>query len=190
MMNDTTSRSFLQTLGGFGLASAMLTAWAFWTKRHPRFTPEEVKQRVRGPILTLPTPFTGDFKVDYAGVRNMVELAVANGVVVHELTNGNSQYSVLSYEEIKKLTKVFVEAVRGRGIVIAATGPWWTRQAVDYARYAESVGADAVQVLLPPDGSVDGYVRHFQEIAAATKLAIALHGAPTPQEIERFIEVP
>jgi len=141
-------------------------------------------------MLTLPTPFTADFKVDYDGVRNMVELAVANGVVVHELTNGNSQYGVLSYDEIKKLTRVFVEAVRGRGVVIAATGPWWTGQAVDYARYAESVGADAVQVLLPPDGSVDGYVKHFRQIAAATKLAIVLHGAPPPEQIERFIEVP
>jgi dihydrodipicolinate synthase/N-acetylneuraminate lyase len=165
-------------------------AWALGRKSRPRFSPEEVKHRIRGPMLTLPTPFTADFRVDYAGVRNMVELAVANGVVVHELTNGNSQYGILSYDEIKKLTRVFVEAVAGRGIVIAATGPWWTGQAVDYARYAESVGADAVQVLLPPDGSVDGYVKHFRAIAAATKIAIVLHGAPPPEQIERFVEVP
>jgi len=155
-----------------------------------RLSPEELKTRIRGPILTLPTPFTSDYKVDHSGVRNMVKLGVDNNVGVYELTNGNSQYGVLSYDEIKKLTRVFVEAVDRRGIVIAATGPWWTGQAVDYARYAESIGADAVQVLLPPGASEEGYVEHFRKIAAATKLAIVLHGAPPPEQIAKFIQVP
>jgi dihydrodipicolinate synthase/N-acetylneuraminate lyase len=120
----------------------------------------------------------------------MIRLGLANGVGVYELTAGNSQYNVLSFDEVKQLTRVVVEAVGGRGIVIAATGPWWTGQAVDYARYAESVGADAVQVLLPPGGSDDGYVEHFRKIAAATKIAIVLQGDMPPRLIERFIQIP
>ena len=38
-----------------------------------RLSPEAFKARVRGPILTVPTPFTRDFAVDYEGVRNMVK---------------------------------------------------------------------------------------------------------------------
>lgn len=158
-------------------------------RRRGRLTPEEVKARIKGPILTIPTPFTADFKVDYQGVRNMVNLALANKVGVYELTGGNSQYNVLSYDEIKKLTKVLVDAVAGRGIVIAATGAWWTGQAVDYARYAQSVGADAVQVLLP-SGTDDLYVEHFKKIAAETDLAIALQGAPSFPLMERLVQIP
>jgi len=182
-------RHFLKTVGGFGLASGVHPLWAL-EHAHSRLSPQGVKGRIRGPILTLPTPFTASFKVDYQGVRNMVRLGLENGIGVYELTAGNSQYSVLSYDEIKKLTRVLVEAVGGQGIVIAATGPWWTGQAVDYARYAESVGADAVQVHLPPGGSDDGYVEQFRKIAAATKLAIVLQGDLRSSRIERFVEIP
>jgi 4-hydroxy-tetrahydrodipicolinate synthase len=157
--------------------------------RRSRRTPEEVKAQIRGPILTLPTPFTRQFAVDYAAVRKIAQQGLANGIQVYELTAGNSQYHALSFEEIKKLTRVLVEMVAGRGIVIAATGPWWTGRAVEYARYADSVGADALQVLLPP-ASDDGYVEHFRQIAAATPRAIVLQGDPSPALIRRLIEIP
>lgn len=184
-------RRFLRDAAGYGLGLSGLFAADGRALALPRarLTPEQVKSRIRGPILTVPTPFTADFAVDYEGVRNMVRVGLANGVQVYELTGGNSQYNVLSYEEIKKLTRTLVDAVAGRGVVIGATGAWWTGQAVDYARYAESVGADAVQVLLP-SGSEDGYVEHFRKIAAATHIAIALQGDPSFKLIERLIQIP
>ncbi len=186
-------RGFLKTAGGLGLAARCeaLSATPLWAAEHPRtpLTPEEVKSRIRGPILTVPTPFTADFAVDHQAVRNMVRLGLANGIQVYELTAGNSQYGVLSYDEVKKLTKVLTEAVAGRGIVIGATGAWWTGQAVDYARYAQSIGANAVQVLLP-SGTEDGYVEHFRQIAAATRLAIVLQGDPSFKLIDRLVEIP
>jgi dihydrodipicolinate synthase/N-acetylneuraminate lyase len=43
-----------------------------------------------------------------------------------------------------------VEAVNGEGLTIAATGiDWPVAQSVDYARFAESAGADALQILRP-----------------------------------------
>jgi 4-hydroxy-tetrahydrodipicolinate synthase len=185
-VNALSRRTFLAGIGGLGLGSSGLLRAE---PARDALTPEEVKARIRGPILTVPTPFTRDFAVDYPGVRNMVKLGLANGIGVYELTAGNSQYNVLSYEEIKQLTRVLVEAVGGRGIVIAATGPWWTGQAVDYARYADSVGADAVQVMLP-SGSEDGYVEHFRKIAAATKRAIVLQGDPSPALLRRLVAIP
>lgn len=87
-----------------------------------RVTPVEVKARIRGPIVTLPTPFTANFKVDHQAVRNIVRLGLENGIGIYELTAGNSQYNILGYDEIKKLTRVLVEAVDGRGIVIVLQG--------------------------------------------------------------------
>lgn len=188
-LNLESRRGFLKRVGGLGLLLSAQPLCLLAGSRS-RLSPSEVKARIRGPILTLPTPFTADFKVDHQGVRNLVRLGLANGIGVYELTMGNSMYNAMTYDEIKKLTKVFVEAVGGRGIVIAATGQWWTGQAVDYARYAESVGADAVQVLLPTGGSDEGYVNHFRKIAAATKIAIVLQGDPKPALIERFIQIP
>jgi 4-hydroxy-tetrahydrodipicolinate synthase len=181
-------RAFLQTVGGSGLALAASAAPADETTR-PRLSPGEVKDRVRGPILTMPTPFTADFQIDDAGIRRMIALGLANDVGVYELTAGNSQYDVLSEEEIQRLTRTVVEAVGGRGIVIAATGAWWTGQAVQYARFAESVGADALQVLLPP-GSDAGYVQHFRRLADATKMPLLLQGALPLSLIEELVKIP
>lgn len=74
-------------------------------------------------------------------MRRQVYLAARAGVRVFTLTKG------LTYNEVKALTKTMGEAVAGRGIFIAATGDWWTGQAAEYARYAEGLGASAVQIL-------------------------------------------
>ena len=140
-------------------------------------SPSDFKQRLRGPIFSSPTPFNAKFEVDYQALRKMIQRALRYGVRVFALTAGNSQYQSLSYEEIKESTRVMVEAVNGQGLTIAATGDWWTGRAVDYARYAESIGADAVQVLRPSrSGGEDSIVRHFETIARNTKLSLVLHG--------------
>jgi 4-hydroxy-tetrahydrodipicolinate synthase len=77
------------------------------------------------------------------------------------LTSGNGEYESLTYDEIKAVTKSIVEAVAGRGLVVAASGGWWTAQAIDYAKYAESLGADAVQIQIPTRrGGDDTVVKH------------------------------
>ena len=57
------------------------------------------------------------------------------------LTKVNNQYDTLTHVEVRQLTRVVVEAVEDRALVIAAAGSWRTRQAVDLARYATSLGA-------------------------------------------------
>jgi len=52
-------------------------------------TPVEVKARTRGPIVTLPTPFTANFKVDHQAVRNIARLQ-ADGSLDTTLQNGMS----------------------------------------------------------------------------------------------------
>ena len=148
-------RSFLR-LGttAAGLAVSAGSHLGFGAIAKNPTSPEEFKRQLKGPILSIPTTYTADFRVDYDGIRHMINHAAKAGVRVFALTNGNNQYDRLTYDEIKQLTRVMVETVAGRGVTIAATGPWWTGPAVDYARYAESLGADAVQVLTPLGGQL------------------------------------
>ena len=182
-------RSFLGSALAVGLASGLHAAPVMTAPARPRLTPEEFKRRLRGPILSVPTPFTGDFKVDYEGLRRMFRRALDYGIEIFELTMGNSQYASLSYEEIKELTRVMAETVGDKGLTIAATGPWWTEWAIDYARYAESVGASAVQVLLPENGDDAGYVKHYQQIAANTRLGIVLNGDFSVELLTRLVQI-
>lgn len=170
-------RSVLK-IGATGLGLSVFSRSRFISAavvKNPR-SPEDFKRQLRGPILSVPTTYTADFRVDYDGVKRMIEQAAKAGVRVFALTAGNNQYDRLTYDEIKQLTRVMVETAAGRGVTIAATGPWWTGPAVDYARYAESVGADAVQVLNPSAGDDEGRFEHYKAVAAATRLGLVVHG--------------
>jgi len=141
----------------------------------------QFKEKLTGPICSVPTVYREDFAIDSPAIRSIVECGLKAGSHVFALTAGNSQYDHLTYEEIKALTSTLVKAVNGRGLVIGATGPWWTGQAVDYARFATAAGVDAVQVFLPPYGDEDMLFEHFRQITAATNAAIVLHGqVPMP----------
>src|SRR4051794_7897779 len=64
-------------------------------------TPSAFRDALRGPILSIPTPFTADFQVDLDGVRRMVRKAIDGGIQNVSLTGGNSCYHALSYPEIQ-----------------------------------------------------------------------------------------
>ena len=171
-------RRFLTIAGAALLAAPPLRS----ARPSAALSPEEFRKRLRGPILSVPTVYTKDFKVDHQGVKNQIELAAKAGVKVFTLTSGNNQYDRLTYQEVRDLTKAMIEAVAGRGVTIAATGPWWTGQCEDYARYASSLGADCIQVQLNPNGGPDALFEHHRRIAkAAGTAALGLHGeVPLP----------
>jgi len=179
-------RKMLGSALGLTLGRSLFQPRAWASVRRSSLTPMEFKERLRGPVVSIPTPFTATFQVDHAAVGKLIHQAQAHGMRIFDLTAGDSQYSYLTYEEIKDLTTTVVEAVDGQGMVIAGTGPWWTDRAVDFARHAESVGATAVQVLLPPGTGDEGGVKHFQEIAKATRLPLVLHGKYSNSLLEKL----
>jgi dihydrodipicolinate synthase/N-acetylneuraminate lyase len=99
-------------------------------------------------------------------------------------------YASLAYPEVKDLTRVMVEAAGGRALTIASTGFWDREQVLDYARYAESVGADALQVLPPRGAGDDAVVAFYQDLAAHTRLAIVLHGQFSMALLGRLMAIP
>jgi len=191
MQTDLFGRRGFIKAGWAGLAMIIAGPRLFFStlSSNQPMAPRDFKAQLAGPILSIPTTYTSDFKIDYQGMRNMIELAVKAGVTVFSLTNGNSQYERLTYLEIKELTRAMVETVARRGITLAATGPWWTGQAVDYARFAESIGADGVQVLMCANAGADdrAHFEHYQAVANNTKLAIVVHGQPSLALMEQLV---
>ena len=170
-------RNFLGAAAALGVATGLkvspITAWPLRSS----ITPEEFKQRLRGAVVHLVTPFTADFKVDVAGLRRMIQRALDNGLTVFELTYGDGRLWALNYEELKLVARTMAETVGNKGITTMCTGPWWTQQTVEFARYVESVGCNGLQVMLPGNGDEDGYVKHFEELARNTRLALVLRGS-------------
>lgn len=155
---------------------------------HP-IDPTQFKARLRGAILSIPTPFTATLDVDYDGVRTMIRRALPHDICIFSLTSGNSQYASLKHDEILELTRVMVESAGGDSVTIAATDLWDVPKTIDYARFAESIGASAVQIIRPETDDDDEVVRFFKSIASSTSLPIVLHGNFAIPLLEKLVAI-
>jgi dihydrodipicolinate synthase/N-acetylneuraminate lyase len=176
-----------QALVSAGVASVLPSARAS-ARRSAALSPQEFQKQLVGPVVSVPTCYQKDLTVDHAAMRRIVDLAAGAGARIFTLTAGNSQYDKLTHDEILAITRTLVEAVSGRGVSIAATGKWGTEQAVEYARFAASIGADALQVTLP-DLADDTMVAHMQAITRATPAGIVLHGEPAIPLASRLLQL-
>lgn len=153
----------------------------------------------RGVIPALVTPFKADGAIDEGAFRANVERmlgAGCHGILVGGCTG---EFWALSADERKRLVSVAVDAVRGRGIVLAGTGAITTAEAIDLTRHAERAGADGALVLPPyfVQPSADDIVAHYRAISDASGIPICLYNIPSvaanallPALVERLAEVP
>ncbi|MPY87044.1 MAG: hypothetical protein GEU99_03900 [Luteitalea sp.] len=160
-------RSFLKGVTLAAVGSALDTRGLMAVGLQGNASAAEFGRRLRGPIVSIPTPFDSTFNLDFIGLRRMIAGAQAHGIETYVLTAGDSQYSSLSYDEIKQLAR-----------------------AIDFARFAESAGATALQVLKPGLGDDENCVEHYRKVAASTRLPIVLHGNFSMELLEKLIENP
>lgn len=156
-------------------------------------SPLEFKQKLIGPILSFPTPFTENYEINYKGIEKIIEPALAYGCKVVALTSGNSKYDRLSFEEVKELTRFVIKKVGGRALTIACTGSWDRDEILEYVAYAEFLGASAVQVARPKDleksENIQDIVKFYREVATHTRLGIILHGYYSVDLLKEIIKI-
>ncbi len=189
-------RDFLRLAAGVTLAAAtpipvlaQSSDRAALSSTRP-LSPQAFKTRLAGPILSLPTTFHHDLTINVQAVHHMIGRALRYGVPIFSLTAGNSKYNLLTYDEVKMMTRAMVEAAHGRGLTIAATGFWPIARVIEYAQYAERIGADAVQVLHPQEiDQPEPLYQYFLEISRNTALPIALHGNYSVESLRRLAEI-
>ncbi|MBS9719934.1 4-hydroxy-tetrahydrodipicolinate synthase [Tianweitania sp. BSSL-BM11] len=135
---------------------------------------------LRGSITALVTPFTQDGRFDEKAFHDFVAWQIAEGThgVVPVGTTGETP--TLSHEEHRQVVKACVGVAKGKVPVIAGAGSNNTREAVELAQFAESVGADAVLVVTPYYNKPPqrGLYAHFKAVAEATSLPILIYNIP------------
>ena len=157
--------------------------------RHTQLTPAEIQTRLEGPVASIPTPFAADGSIDWDGVANIIEIALKGGSGVILLTAGDSQLLFMSEEEIAALTRFVVERTAGRALMVAATGPWATRQSVAFAEQCRNLGADVVMSLPPAQiMSGSGLVAHYRALAAV--MPVMLVGCPSHSVLDQVADQP
>src|SRR6266436_7568309 len=133
----------------------------------------------RGTFTALVTPFRNG-EIDFVAFEKLLEKQIAAGIngVIAIGTSGESP--TLSHEERESVIRKCVEIVKGRCTVLAGTGSYSTRDAVEATKRAESLGVNGALLVAPyyNKPSQEGLFRHFKTIADATSLPIVLYNIP------------
>jgi 4-hydroxy-tetrahydrodipicolinate synthase len=133
----------------------------------------------RGTFTALVTPFR-DNGIDFAALERLVEAQIAAAItgVVAVGTTGESP--TLTHEERESVIRKCVEVAKDRCAVLAGSGSYSTRDAVDATKKAEKLGVNAALVVAPyyNKPSQEGLFRHFKAIADSTALPIVLYNIP------------
>ena len=135
-----------------------------------------------GRLLTaMITPFDAEGKVDYQQAKNLAQALLNSGSDGLLLSGTTGESPSLSLEEKLRLFAEVKSSVANRGIVMAGTGSYNTRESQELTREAEKIGVDACLLVVPYYNrpTQQGLFAHFSAIAQATTLPCILYNVPS-----------
>lgn len=129
-----------------------------------------------GIFVIMQTPFQEDLSIDEESLRKECEFLVkcgAHGVV---WAAGAGESVSLSPGERRQYSESVVKEIRGRTTVLIGVHGANKFEAMEYARFAEKIGADGLHALGPTSGASDGEILtdYFTSIASVSKLPMCI----------------
>ena len=138
------------------------------------------KEIFRGIGTALITPFD-EKGIDYESYGRLIDWQIESGVSALITCATTGEAPTLTEQEHKEAIEFTVKRAAGRVAVVAGTGSNCTKQAIELAKYASDVGADAALVVTPyyNKATQDGLVAHFSAIADASSIPLILYNVPS-----------
>ncbi len=132
-------------------------------------------------FTAMVTPFDPEGNVDYDQAKRLAIALLDSGSDGLVVSGTTGESPTLSREEKLKLFAEVKEAVGGRGTVIAGTGNYCTKDSIELTQTAESVGVDAILLVVPcyNKPTQEGLFQHFKAIVTATSLPCILYNVPS-----------
>ncbi len=136
---------------------------------------------IRGSIPALATPMLADGSVDYPTLRKLIDWHIAEGTDCLCVVGTTGESPTVNVEEHREIIRVAVEQSAKRIPIMAGCGANSTAEAIELAKFAQSVGADCQLQVVPYYNrpSQEGLYQHFKAIAEAVPgLPIILYNVP------------
>jgi 4-hydroxy-tetrahydrodipicolinate synthase len=155
---------------------------------------------VLGEVLTaIVTPFGDDGSIDFDAFRDLSNHLLDHGSDGLVVAGTTGESPTLGDDERLELFRVAVDAVGGRGTIVAGTGTYSTAHSVHLTREAHDIGVDGFLVVTPYYNKppARGIVEHFKAIAAESDRPIVAYNIPSrvviniePETISELAEIP
>jgi 4-hydroxy-tetrahydrodipicolinate synthase len=155
---------------------------------------ERLRERLRGVMVPLVTPFTASFAIDWPAFDEHVSRLLASGIEVLIPADLVGEAWALESDEKVRLFDRTVQLAGGRAIVLAKISESSLPAAARLAREAASVGVDAVKVPLPADpGGHEALDEYVTAVGPGSGLPFLLETSGTDipmQLIDRLAQHP
>ena len=140
----------------------------------------DLKKALKGVVVVQTTPFKDDGSLDLDGVRTNTRRIVDKmaGKDVSLMVEGsNGEFFNQSEEEWKSVVETVVGEVNGEIPVLVHAAQCGTLETIRRCKYAESVGADGVIVVLPyyivP--MEEGIYQHYKKICESVNIGVIMY---------------
>lgn len=129
-----------------------------------------------GIFVIMQTPFLESLAIDEDSLRKETDFLIRGGVHGLVWPAGAGETVSLTREERLKYSKSVVAEAKGRLPVLIGVHGANKFEAMEYARYAEQIGADALHALGPTSGFTDRelLIDYFTSIASVSKLPMCI----------------
>jgi len=133
----------------------------------------------RGTFTALVTPFRNG-TVDFAALEKLIETQIVAGITGIVAVGTTGESPTLTHDEREEVIRRAVKIANRRCQVLAGTGSYSTRDAIDTTKVAEKLHVDGALLVAPyyNKPSQEGLFRHFQAIAQSTSLPLMLYNIP------------
>ena len=133
-----------------------------------------------GSYVALITPFDSEGRIDEDAYRALIRRQIKGGTRGLVPCGSTGEAATLTHEVFRRALEIALEESRGDVVVMAGVGANATWKAVEIAREAESLGADALLVLAPyyNKPTQEGLRAHFRAVARGTRLPVMLYNIP------------
>ncbi len=134
-----------------------------------------------GVATALITPFDKKGQIDYGKLAELIDFQIEEGINALVICGTTGEASTMTDEEHEDCITFTVKHTAGRVPVIAGAGSNDTAYAINLARHACDVGADALLMVTPyyNKATQNGLVRMYNEIADAVDKPIILYNVPS-----------
>jgi 4-hydroxy-tetrahydrodipicolinate synthase len=139
------------------------------------------KHKPKGLIVPILTPFDAHGNLDIESLEKHVDFMLEGGVYGLFPLGTAGEFALLSREERLSVIETVVKRVDGRVPVYAGVADPGTDNAVNYAKAAKDLGADAVVATTPYYFKTDeeGLLNHFTSIADEAGIPLIIYNIPS-----------
>lgn len=139
-----------------------------------------IRDKIKGPVFPIVTPFTADYRVDYEKTKDYIDFLYDGGARIFHVMAHTSRFGLLTHDEMLELNRTVSTHVKLKynDCVAIVADPLYksTEVSIDFAKRARDDGADIIGLIFMERFYFNEQVYGFYEaVANSCDIGILIH---------------